>query len=103
VIGHPGGELIDAVAAGRIAEDIDAVWVDVAKNHEILDDHKVQSLSPDLFKTLVNLLAVASRNKGRLPTVSELAFSLRVSVQDMQKATETVLYLVDLFQNRTAV
>ena len=26
-----------------------------------------------------------------------------VSVQDMQKATETVLYLVDLFQNREAV
>ena len=26
-----------------------------------------------------------------------------VSVQDMQKATETVLYLVDLFQNRAAV
>jgi tripeptide aminopeptidase len=26
-----------------------------------------------------------------------------VSVQDMEKATETVLYLVDLFQNRAAV
>jgi tripeptide aminopeptidase len=26
-----------------------------------------------------------------------------VSVQDMQKATETVIYLVDLFQNRAAV
>lgn len=70
---------------------------------EILDDHKVQSLSPDLFKTWVNLLAVASRNKGRLPPVAELAFSLRVSVQDMQCRIEDLILcgLIDIRNDKS--
>ncbi len=51
---------------------------------EMLDDHKVQSLSPELFKAWVNLLAVACRNEGVLPSVETLAFALRVSAHEMQ-------------------
>jgi hypothetical protein len=65
---------------------------------EILDDPKVQMLTPDTFRTWVNLLAVASRNNGKLPPVATLAFSLRMSVQDMQaKVDELVLAaLIDI-------
>ena len=38
VVGHPGGELIDAVAAGRIAEDKDAIRIDLPCDHQILDE-----------------------------------------------------------------
>lgn len=70
---------------------------------EILDDHKVQALSPDLFKTWVNLLAVASRNKGRLPAVSVLAFALRVSVQDMQLRLDDLILcgLIDICSDKS--
>ena len=38
VVGHPGGELIDAVAAGRIAEDVDAIGIDLTGDQKILDE-----------------------------------------------------------------
>jgi len=42
-----------------------------------LDDPKVQRLPGDVFKVWVNLLCVASRNDGQLPSVEDLAFMLR--------------------------
>lgn len=45
-----------------------------------LDDPKVQRLSGDLFKTWVNLLCLASRHDGVLPSDADTAFALRKSV-----------------------
>ena len=65
---------------------------------EMLDDPKVQMLSPELFKTWVNLLAVASRSGGTLPTVERLSFSLRVSAHEMQSRLDelVLLALIDI-------
>lgn len=44
---------------------------------EVLDDPKVQTLAPDEFKAWVNMLCVASRNGGFLPSIEKLAFAMR--------------------------
>ena len=54
---------------------------------EILDDPKVQQLPAADFKHWVNLLALASRNDGKLPAVEAVAFALRIDVH----AAATVL------------
>jgi hypothetical protein len=46
---------------------------------DALNDPKVQSLPPPLFKHWVNLLCLASRNGGELHSVADVAFALRVS------------------------
>jgi hypothetical protein len=65
---------------------------------DILDDPKVQLLSPELFKTWVNLLAVASRNAGKLPPAHQLAFALRLGAQDMQSRLDELILagLIDI-------
>lgn len=60
---------------------------------EALNDHKVQSLSPELFKAWVNLLCTASFNDGVLPTVERLAFELRVSKHEMQSRIDELVLL----------
>ena len=50
--------------------------------NEALDDPKVQRLPAHLFKTWVNLLCLASQCDGNLPSVDDIAFRLRMSVQD---------------------
>lgn len=69
---------------------------------EALDDHKVQSISPELFRTWFNLLCVASREDGVLPSVEKLAFALRVSVHDMQSRLDelVLLGLMDIREDR---
>lgn len=69
---------------------------------EALDDHKVQSLSPELFKTWFNLLCVASRENGVIPPVEKLAFALRVSITDMQARLDelVLLGLLDIRSDR---
>lgn len=49
---------------------------------EALDDPKVQMLRPELFKAWVNLLCLASKREGVLPSDEEIAFALRVSTKD---------------------
>jgi hypothetical protein len=44
---------------------------------ELLDDPKVQTLAPEDFRGWVNLLCLASRNGGKLPAISDIAFALR--------------------------
>jgi len=44
-----------------------------------LDDPKVQRLAPDVFKGWVNVLCLASRNDGKLPSVPDIAFALRIT------------------------
>lgn len=46
---------------------------------DVLDDPKVQRLPPDLFKAWVNLLCLASRNDGVLPSLEDVSFALRMS------------------------
>lgn len=46
---------------------------------EILDDPKVQKLPPEDFKAWVNLLCLASKNDGKLPSTTDIAFALRVT------------------------
>lgn len=45
---------------------------------DVLDDPKVQKLPPPLFKTWVNLLCLAGRNDGVLPSIEDIAFALRM-------------------------
>jgi hypothetical protein len=51
-------------------------WFRVYDN--MLDDPKVQRLSPDLFKVLINLWCLCSQNDGWLPEVEDVAFRLRI-------------------------
>lgn len=43
----------------------------------LVDDPKVQRLKPELFKAWVNMLALACRHDGVLPSIPDLAFALR--------------------------
>ncbi len=45
---------------------------------ELLDDPKVQSLSAEDFRSYINLLCLANRNDGRLPSIEAIAFALRI-------------------------
>ncbi len=49
--------------------------------HEALDDPKVQSLAPPMYKHWVNLLCLSSKStpRGVIPCIHDVAFSLRVS------------------------
>ncbi len=60
---------------------------------EMLDDPKVQMLPPELFKTWVNMLALASRSGGALPSIEKMAFALRVSNHDMQTRVDELILL----------
>lgn len=58
---------------------------------EALDDPKVQRLAPHLFKAWVNLLCLASTNDGKLPSIDDIAFRLRVSVQDAEQQVSDLI------------
>lgn len=59
---------------------------------EALNDPKVQSLPPDLFKHWVNILCLACSNNGTLPeTLHETAFALRLSETDTVTVLERLL------------
>lgn len=53
---------------------------------EFLDDPKIQRLHPALLKVLLNIWCVASRNDGRLPSKSDLSFSLRMTDDETFRA-----------------
>lgn len=59
---------------------------------ELLDDPKVQRLSGDDFKAWVNVLCLASRKDGALPSVEDIGFALRI---DARKASAMVKRLVE--------
>lgn len=60
---------------------------------ELLDDPKVQRLSGDDFKAWINLLCLASRNDGNLPSTEDIAFALRL---DGKKASALLQRLVSV-------
>lgn len=46
--------------------------------HEALDDPKVQALDGETFKAWVNILCLACRHEGKLPSQQDIAFALRM-------------------------
>jgi len=55
-----------------------------------LDNPKAQRLSGDLFKGWVNLLCLASKSGGVLPSVSDIAFALRMDETAVETLLETL-------------
>ena len=60
---------------------------------EVLDDPKVQKLSPEHFKFWINLLCLASKHGGVLPDFESVSFALRMPFHETQD------YLNFLFQH----
>lgn len=67
--------------------------------NEVVDDPKVQRLSGDLFKVWVNFLCLASKHDGVLPSTEDLAFSLRVS-EDEISTFRNQLMIAGLFDEK---
>lgn len=59
--------------------------------HETLDDPKVQKLDPVMFKHWVNILCIACRNDGKLPSNDDLAFALRVDDIALESVLDRLL------------
>ena len=57
---------------------------------QVLDDPKVQSLPAETFKHWINILCLAKRNDGVLPSLSDIAFSLRISASSADKLLKTL-------------
>lgn len=51
----------------------------------MVDDPKMQRLSAELFRLTVNLWCIASKNGGRLPSLGDMAFTLRLRTDRLQK------------------
>lgn len=60
---------------------------------DIIDDSKVQRLCSSLFKTWVNILALASNADGKVPHADEVAFRLRMSPKDAGDALDELIHL----------
>lgn len=65
---------------------------------DAINDPKVQRLSPHLFKTWINLLCLASKSGGKLPSDDDVAFLLRSSIQDAAQQVEDLILagLIDI-------
>lgn len=55
---------------------------------EALDDPKVQKLDPFDFKCWVNMLCIACRHDGKLPHLPDIAFAMRMAIDDCQTVLE---------------
>lgn len=51
---------------------------------EIINDPKVQKLPAHLFRTWINILALAAEDDGKLPSTDDIAFRLRMSPKDAE-------------------
>lgn len=65
---------------------------------EALDDPKVQRLHPTLFKAWIGILCLASESGGKLPSVDDIAFRLRVSAHDAAQMVDELIFagLIDI-------
>lgn len=59
--------------------------------HESLDDPKVQRLDPATFKHWINILCVAARHHGKLPSNPDLAFALRIDEIALESLLDRLL------------
>lgn len=58
--------------------------------NDILNDPKIAKLDDHTFRGWVSILCVASKNDGKLPEISEVAFHLRCSEQDAKSLFEVL-------------
>ena len=70
---------------------------------DALDDPKVQRLPGQLYKTWVNILCLAGQNDGKIPSIDDLAFRLRISVHEAQQQFDELVLagLIDILPDRT--
>lgn len=59
--------------------------------NDVLNDLKVQSLPPDLFKAWINILCLASRHGGVLPQKPDAAFALRMTEEEFQQYVDRLM------------
>ncbi len=59
--------------------------------HDLLDNPKVQRLSPELFRFWVNFLCAAARKGGVIVSIEDLAFALRMSEVDCKCAVSNLV------------
>ncbi|MFQ5622425.1 MAG: hypothetical protein ACE5FS_03415 [Paracoccaceae bacterium] len=57
----------------------------------VLDDPKLQKLLPETFRGWVNLLCLAKRYDGDLPGIDDIAFALRLEIDDAQNLIDTLI------------
>lgn len=70
---------------------------------DAVNDPKVQRLSPQLFKTWVNILCLAGQNEGKLPSIDDIAFQLRISAHEAQQQFDDLVLagLVDILPDKS--
>jgi len=71
---------------------------------EAFRDPKVQRLAPQIYKTWVNILCIACENDGKLPSVDDLSYHLRLSIHDAQQHFDELVLagLIDILPNKSA-
>ena len=71
---------------------------------EVLDDPKVQRLRPEMFRMWVNMLCLAAKNDGELPSVEDIAFALRLSEKAVNDGMNILIMagLIDVDSERTS-
>lgn len=70
---------------------------------DALDDPKVQRLPAQLYKTWVNILCLAGQNDGKIPSIDDLAFRLRISVHEAQQQFDELVLagLIDILPDKS--
>ena len=58
---------------------------------DAVNDPKVQRLEPKLFKAWINMLCLASKNDGWLPSIDDVAFSLRLSEEEAGQVVDGLI------------
>lgn len=58
---------------------------------EAVDDPKLQNLAPELFRAWFNLMCLASRNGGKLPSLANIAFGLRRSEKEAKRLVDGLI------------
>lgn len=58
---------------------------------EVIDDPKMQRLPPHIFKTCINLWCLAAQNDGKLPSIEDIAFKLRLSSHEAQQQIDELI------------
>ena len=53
---------------------------------DVLEDPKVQKLSPELFKFWINILCLTSKHEGRIPPLDDVSFALRLPLHETEEA-----------------
>lgn len=65
--------------------------------NEVVDDPKVQRLTPPIFKTWVNFMCIASKHGGVLPEIEDVAYRLHVT-KTRAESLQNELIKANLFE-----